>query len=73
MFTTNSETNVTLSMGTGHLSYGEEYYIAIDAGAFEDMAGNDNTAQGGDGTWNFSVPSNSGPCGLDCVDNCDNY
>ncbi len=69
----NGDTNVTLSLGTGHLSYGEEYYIVIDAGAFEDMSGNDAVAQGGDGTWNFTVPTQTGDCAYDCVDNCDNY
>ncbi len=73
LLTINGETNVTLSMGTGHLSYGEEYYVVIEAGGFEDMAGNDNVAHGGDGTWNFTVPTQTGDCAYDCIDNCDNY
>lgn len=54
-----------------HLIYGTAHYVKIDAGAFKDAAGNDYAGISDTTTWNFSVPSGSGPCGMDCVDNCD--
>lgn len=54
-----------------HLVYGAAHYVKIDAGAFKDALNNDYSGISDTTTWNFSVPSGSGPCGLDCVDNCD--
>ena len=54
-----------------HLVYGAAHYVKIDAGAFKDASGNTYGGISDITTWNFSVPSGSGPCGMDCVDNCD--
>ena len=65
-------TEATLGLESEHLNYGESYFITIDTGAFKDHSDNNSVDTGGDGVWNFTIPSGSGPCGLDCVDNCDN-
>ncbi len=65
--------NITLDLGNLHLSYGEEHYIYIEANSVADSGGNVNDAIDDQTSWNFSVLSDSGPCKLDCVDNCDNY
>jgi len=67
------DTNMTLDIGTSHLSYGEDHYIYIEAGAVKDSSDNVNEAVGDNTSWNFTILSNSGPCELDCIDNCDNY
>jgi len=54
-----------------HLVYGAAHYVKIDAGAFQDAAGNNYSGIADTTTWNFSVASNSGPCGCDDFDNCD--
>ncbi len=65
--------NMTLNLGSSHLSYGEEHYVYIESNSVVDSGGNVNEAVDDQTSWNFTVPSNSGPCELDCVDNCDNY
>tara|TARA_B100000941_G_scaffold174098_1_gene124263 strand:- start:65684 stop:77833 length:12150 start_codon:yes stop_codon:yes gene_type:complete len=37
------------------LDFVEDYYVVIDAGAFEDASGNTSAAIGGDGVWNFQT------------------
>ncbi|MBV6641287.1 MAG: Ig-like domain-containing protein [Cyclobacteriaceae bacterium] len=37
------------------LSFLTEYYVVVDAGAFEDASGNLSLAVGGDGNWNFTT------------------
>ena len=54
-----------------HLVYGVAHYVQIDTGAFEDESSNTNQGINDETTWNFSVPSSSGPCGCDAFDNCD--
>jgi uncharacterized protein (TIGR02145 family) len=60
-----------ITIPSGHLAYGKDYYIKIDAGAFknddnEDYAGITDTT-----TWNFSTSATSGPCECPDFDNCD--
>ncbi len=40
---------------TSDLEFVTEYYIVVDAGAFEDASGNTSPAVGGDGSWNFTT------------------
>ncbi|XOV95303.1 MAG: Ig-like domain-containing protein [Bacteroidota bacterium] len=40
---------------TSDLSFLTEYYVVVDAGAFEDASGNLSLAVGGDGNWNFTT------------------
>jgi len=54
-----------------HLIYGAEHYVKIDAGAFKDEGNTTNKGIDDTTTWNFTVPSGSGPCGCDAFDNCD--
>lgn len=54
-----------------HLVYGKGHYVHIDAGAFKDSTGEENPGISTNSKWNFSVPSNSGPCGCDDFDNSD--
>jgi hypothetical protein len=54
-----------------HLVYGSAHYVKIDSGAFKDATGHNYSGIANTTSWNFAVPSGSGPCGLDCVDNCD--
>jgi hypothetical protein len=55
----------------GHLAYGKDYLIKIDAGAFKNANNTDYAGITDDTTWNFSTSATSGPCGCQSFDNCD--
>jgi hypothetical protein len=65
------ENNITFIRLDDHLKYGEQYYVEIDNGLFEDLSGNIYEGIQDTTTWNFDVPSGSGGCGCDQLDNCD--
>jgi hypothetical protein len=72
-------TNVNVSGATlsditipfGHLAYGKDYFIKIDAGAFKNANNEEFTGITDATTWNFSTSATSGPCGCPSFDNCD--
>lgn len=46
---------VGIHPGDLKLSYGEEYYVTVDGGAFEDAAGNPSQPVGGEKQWRFRI------------------
>lgn len=50
----------TVTIDPGDLEYSTGYYVTIDAGAFEDMAGNSYAGISGSGTWNFTTVAEGG-------------
>jgi len=55
----------------GHLAYGKDYFIKIDAGAFKNANNVDYAGITDDTTWNFSTSATSSPCTCPSFDNCD--